>query len=294
MIEKIRYFVREGLKNIWVNRMMSIASICVLTICLLLLGTSVLVSVNVRNLMSSVEQENQIAVYLKDGIDQTTITKIGENLKKLPDIAKVEFVSKEQALESQKKQLGKDQNLLNGVEQDNFFPNSYTVTMKSMAHYDEVVKKIQSMSNIDRVNEHSNVAEKLNSISNTVSWAGFWMFLILAAVSLFIIVYTIKLAVYVRRREVNIMKFVGATDWFIRWPFFVEGLLIGLFSSILAAILQWYLYGGLIKRLFSALRIIHPVAYSSVGILLSVGFVLSGIILGVLGSLISVHKYLRV
>lgn len=294
MIERIRYFIREGLKNIWVNRMMSIASICVLTVCLLLLGTSVLVSMNVRNLMHSVEQQNQIGVFLKDGIDQASIDKIGDELKKLPDVSKVEFISKEQALANEKKQLGKDQDLLNGVDKDNFFPNSYRVTLKSMQRYNEVVKKIHAIPNVDQVNEHSGVAEKLNNISNTVGWAGFWLFIILAAVSLFIIVYTIKLAVYVRRREVNIMKFVGATDWFIRWPFFVEGLLIGLFSSVLASVFQWYLYGGLIKRLFSALRIVHPIAYSAAGIPLSFGFVLSGIILGVLGSLISVHKYLRV
>lgn len=294
MIERIRYFIREGLKNIWVNRMMSIASICVLTVCLLLLGTSVLVSVNVRNLMHSVERQNQIAVFLKDGLDQTTIDQIGNDLKKLPDVAKVTFVSKEQALVNEKAQLGKDQDLLNGVDKDNFFPNSYNVTLKNMAHYNEVVAKIKAIQHVDQVNEHSGVAEKLNNISNTVQWAGFWLFIILAAVSLFIIVYTIKLAVYVRRREVNIMKFVGATDWFIRWPFFVEGLLIGLFSGIVASVLQWYLYGGLIKHLFSALRIINPVAYSSVGILLSLGFVLSGIVLGVVGSLISVHKYLSV
>ncbi|MFT9057312.1 MAG: permease-like cell division protein FtsX [Ethanoligenens sp.] len=293
-MEKIRYFIREGLKNIWVNRMMSIASICILTVCLLLLGTSVLISINVRNLMHSVEQQNQIGVFLKDGIDQPTIDKIGTDLKAMPNVLKVEFISKDQALQNEKKQLGKDQDLLNGVNQDNFFPNSYRVTLKSMQSYNLVVKKIHALANIESVNEHSGVAEKLNSISNTVSWAGFWLFILLAAVSLFIIVYTIKLAVYVRRREVNIMKFVGATDWFIRWPFFVEGLLIGVFSGIVGSIFQWYLYGALVKRLFSALHIIHPLAYRSVGIPLSLGFIASGIVLGIVGSLISVHKYLRV
>lgn len=294
MIERIRYFVREGLKNIWVNRIMSIASICILTICLLLLGTSVLLSMNLTNLMQSVEQQNQIAVYLKDGINQTTIDQIGEDLRNLPDVDKVTFISKEQALQNERKQLGKDAQLLSGLDKDNFLPNSYTVTLKNMQNYTQVVKKIKAMPHIDTVNEHSNVAEKLNSISSAVNWVGFWLFVLLAAVSLFIIVYTIKLAVYVRRREVNIMKFVGATDWFIRWPFFVEGLLIGVFSGVVASILQWYLYGGLIRRLFSALRIINPITYGSVAGLLSLGFILSGIVLGVLGSLISVHKYLRV
>ncbi len=294
MIEKIRYFVREGFKNIWVNRIMSIASVCVLTICLLLLGTSVLISINVRNLMNSVEQQNQIGVFLKDDADQNAIDQIGQQLRKMPDVSKAEFVSKAQALADQKKQLGKDQDLLNGVDKDNFFPNSYKVTLRNMKNYDQVVKKIHALPHIESVNAHPGVAEKLNSISSTIGWVGFWLFILLAAVSLFIIVYTIKLAVYVRRREVNIMKFVGATDWFIRWPFFVEGLLIGLLSGVIGSILQWYLYGGLIKRLFSSLRIIHPIAYSSVGVLLSLGFVLSGIILGVVGSLISVHRYLRV
>ncbi|HCC00087.1 MAG TPA: ABC transporter permease [Ruminococcaceae bacterium] len=294
MIERMKYFIREGFSNIWVNRMMSLASILVLTLCLLLLGSSLLVSMNMRNLMSSMEQQNQIGVFLKDGINQTATDTVSTELKKLPDVQKVEFVSKEQALENEKKQLGKDASLLSGVETDNFLPASYTVTLKSMKNFSGTVTKIKAIANVENVNEHSVVAQKLNHISSVVTWVGFWLFIILAVVSLFIIAYTIKLAVYVRRREVNIMKFVGATDWFIRWPFFVEGLIIGLFSAIVASLLQWYLYGGLIQRLFTALRIVHPISYGSVAPLYVLGFVVSGVVLGSIGSMISVRRYLRV
>ncbi len=293
MIERIRYYIREGFKNIWYNRMMSFASICVLTICLLLLGTSILLSLNISNLMTSVEKENQVAVFLKDGLSQETMDKVGTEIKSLSGVEKIQFVSSKQALQNEKKQLGKDASLLSGLGSD-FLPNSYTVTLTDMNHFSAVVSEIKKMKNVDSVNEHSDVAKKLNSISSAVKWVGLWLFVLLAAVSLFIIVYTIKLAVYVRRREVNIMKFVGATDWFIRWPFFVEGVLIGIFSGAVATVLQWYLYGGLIKHLFVSLRIINPVAYSTVALPLSLGFVGSGIVLGVVGSLISVRKYLTV
>lgn len=295
MIERIRYFVKEGAKNIWVNRMMSVASILVLTVCLLLLGTSLLLSLNMRSLMQQMEKQNQIAVFLKDGIDQPTMDSIGAQLKKLPDVDSVTFVSKEQALEQQKKSLGKNASILQGLESDNPLPNAYNVTLDSMTRYAQVVKDIQKIQGVDTINEHSGVAEKLNSISGALNWVGFWLFVILGVVSVFIISYTIKLAVFVRRKEVNIMKFVGATDWFIRWPFFVEGLLIGLLSGLVSAVLEWYLYEGLLGRLFSSLSIIaHPLAYGSVAGLLTGGFIGFGVLLGALGSLISVRKYLRV
>ena len=295
MIERIRYFLKEGVRNIWANRMMSLASILVLTLCLLLLGTSVLLSMNMSNLMKQMEKENQIAVFIKDSVDDTGITRIGESLKNLQDVEKVTFVSKDEALDQQKKNFGDKSSLLSGLEDDNPLPNSYNVTLNSMQHYSKVVAEIKKIDGVDTVNENSSVAEKLNTINSALHWVGFWLFIILGAVSIFVISYTIKLATYVRRKEVNIMKFVGATDWFIRWPFLVEGLLIGLIAGAVASVVQFYLYNGLFSRVFNSLLIIsNPVSYSAVALPVTAGFLVFGVALASVGSLVSVHKYLRV
>lgn len=292
-MEKIRYFIREGFKNIWVNRMMTVASVCVLTVCLVLLGSSLLVSVNVRSLISQMEDTNQIMVYIKDNVDQKGIDALGQTLSGISNVEKVVFVSKEEALESQKKALGSDAVLLQGYENDNFYPNAYRVQVRDMNRYSATAGAISKLDGVETVKANSDVAGKLNNISRVIGIVGFWLFVLLAAVSLFLISNTIKVAVYVRRREVNIMKFVGATDGFIRWPFVIEGILLGLVSGALACVTQWYVYRGLISRLFGVLNV-HIMAFGGNYWYLGMGFAAAGILVGVLGSLISVRRYLRV
>ena len=292
-MEKIRYFIREGFKNIWVNRMMTVASVCVLMVCLVLLGSSLLISINVRTLISHLEDTNQIMVYIKDNIDQNGITAMGQALEGLPNVEKVIFVSKQEALESQKKALGSDAVLLQGYENDNFYPNAYRVQVKDMNLYSTTAGAISKLSGVDAVKANSDIAGKLSNINRVIGMVGFWLFVILAIVSLFLISNTIKVAVYVRRREINIMKFVGATDGFIRWPFVIEGILLGLMSGALACVVQWYVYRALISRLFDVLNV-HIIAFGGNYGYVAAAFVGTGILVGVLGSMISVRRYLRV
>ncbi len=293
MMENLRYFFKEGLKNVWVNRMMTIASVSVLTICLLLLGSSLLISVYVQGLMSQIEDTNQIMIYLKDSVDQQGIDSMAQSLKDMPNVENVVFVSKEEALESQKKELGDKGTLLQGYENDNFYPNAYRVQVKSMAQYSQTVSTINKLDGVESIKSNGDIARKLNNISRVIRIVGFWLFALLAVVSLFLISNTIKVAVYVRRREINIMKFVGATDSFIRWPFVIEGAVMGLISGLIAILAQWYVYGQLIRRLFAALNV-HAVIVPAHLTLMGVCFVAAGILVGVLGSMISMRRYLRV
>jgi len=293
-MNKISYFLKEGFKNIWVNWVMSLVTISVLSLCLLLLGTSLIVSFNVKNLISQVEGTNQIAVFLNAGLDQKAIDAVGEKIKSISNVNKIVFISSKEALEIQKKQLGEYKDLVSGLENDNYLPNAYQVSLKSMAKYSDTVKQLGSIEGVKKTTQNIDIANKLTQISNVIGVVGIWLFAILAVVSLFIVSNTIKSAVYVRKREINIMKFVGATDGFIRWPFVVEGLFIGIISSIVAVGAEYYIYIGLISKAFNVLKIINPIPITNFSGYMIAGFLISGILVGICGSLISIRKYLRV
>lgn len=290
-MEKLTYFIKEGFKNLWANGVMTIASVSVLTVCLLLMGSSVLVSFNVRSLIDQVSDKNQILVCLKDSLDQKGIDSIGDTLKGMDNVQTVTFVSRQEAFENAKDSLGKQSQLINGME--NAYPNAYRVEVDKMSVFGKTADAIRKVSGVESVSANSAVANKLSNLSNVINWVGGITFGILGIVALFLIINTVKMAVYVRRREINIMKFVGARDSFIRWPFVVEGGIIGIFSGLLGIALQTPLYANLIAKLFATLNV-APVYFSHQFLYMGAGFVTFGVLMGVLGSLFSLRKYLNV
>lgn len=293
-MEKLRYFVSEAVHNLWKNRVMSLASFGVLAVCLLLLGSSVLVSFNIQKLVSDIEGQNQVMVFLNDNLTADQITDLGSQIKALGNVRACVFVSKEEAFEQQKKELGKDADLLNGYDVQSFLPNAYRVSFKSMEQYGATVGVISKMQGVYKVQQHTDVANRLLQIDRAISRAGAVLFVLLVLVALFIISNTIKLALYVRKREINIMKFVGATDWFIRWPFIIEGILIGLISGLIAFGLQVYLYAYPFAHAARNIGLGVVTVTSGGTALLCLGFLVVGIVVGAVGSLISMGKYLKV
>jgi cell division transport system permease protein len=292
MMERLRYYIHEGFKNIWTNGFMSIASIGVLTICLLLVGSSILVSINVNKLIAQVASKNQIMVYLKDSLDQKGIDNVKQQIESLGNVKDTTFVSRQQALDALKKQFGDQSQLLSGMGND-FLPNAYQVEIYDMKTYSQTARQLRSITGVERVNDNSAVADKLAKIKFYIGLAGIILFLFLGVSSLFLISNNIKLAVFIRRREINIMKFVGATDGFIRWPFVVEGIFIGVISGVLGILLSWLIYEKLITVLFSVLNV-TPVNFGAVSAFFWACYVLSGILVGVAGSFISMRRYLKV
>jgi cell division transport system permease protein len=293
-MEKLRYFLKEALRNIWVNRMMSLASISVLTVCLLLLGSSLLISFNLNNIISQIENQNQIMVILNDSLDQNGINKVGKQINALPNVRSSMFISKKQALDEQKKTMGKYADLLIGYEQDNPLPNAYRIVLKNMSNFTQTVKALSKIDGISEIKQHADIALKLNNIKSVINMIGFWLFAILAFVSLFIISNTIKVAMFVRKREVNIMKFVGATDSFIRWPFLFEGLIIGIISSTVACVALWFGYSVLLTNAIKDSQILQLVNFKNMYAFIYFGYFSAGIVVGSLGSIISVRRHLKV
>lgn len=292
-MEKIRYFLKEGLRSIWINRMMSAASIITLGVCLIMLGTTILTSLNINKFITELESKDQIMVYLNNNISQDGIDQAGNAIKAISNVSDSKFLTKDEIFAQAKQTLGSEDILLTGIN-SSAFDCAYQVKIRDLSKYSQTVTDLSKISGVKLVQQDGGLANVLYKIRRVVSIAGFWLFIIMAVISLFIISNTIKLAMYNRKREINIMKFVGATDWFIRWPFIIEGILIGFVASAAALLVQWYVYTRLISGFIKVLNITTPFDYSGIVYLIAPGFLISGMLVGALGSAMSLHKYLKV
>lgn len=292
-MERIRYFFKEGLRSIWINRMMSAASIIVLGVCLIMLGTTILTSLNINNFITQLESKDQIMVYLNNNITQSGIDQVGDAIKAIPNVSDSTFLTKDQIFAQAKQTLGNEDVLLTGIN-SSAFDSAYQVKISDMSKYSQTVTDLSKISGVKLVQQDAGLAALLYKVRRVVSIAGFWLFVVMAVISLFIISNTIKLAMFSRKREINIMKFVGATDWFIRWPFIIEGVLIGLVASAAALLVQWYIYTRLISGFIKVLNVTTPLSYSGAVWFIAPGFLIAGMLVGALGSVMSLHKYLKV
>lgn len=294
MIKNLGYLIREGVRNIWSNRTMSLASVGVLASCLMMTGAAVLFSMNINSAMKNIEGSNSVKVYMQQGLPVLTAVKTGEDIKKLDNIASCKFVSKDEAIENVMGMLGeKDATLLSGMTgKDNPLPDAYQVSFKDLSKYKETVAKIQKIGGVSSVNDYSDIASKLTRLDRMITTGGFWIVLILSLVSLFIISNTIRVTMFSRRLEINIMKSVGATDWFVRVPFVVEGVIIGLVSGALSSGVLHLLYGKMTGTL-SSITLFTPLPISDMSAKLTLLSLLAGCVFGVVGGIISIGKYLK-
>ena len=294
MIRSFRYLFKEGVRNIWSNRTMSLASVGVLVSCLLLTGAAFLFSMNISAAMKTIEGNNSVKVYMQQGLPVLSSVKAGQEIKKLDNIKSCKFVPKDEAIGKVMNMLGeKDASLLAGLSgKDNPLPDAYQVSFKDLSKYKTTVAQIKKITGVGSVNDYSDIAAKLTKLDHMITTGGFWIILLLSLVSLFIISNTIRATMFSRRLEINIMKSVGATNWFIRVPFIVEGVIIGLISGALASALLQLLYGKLTGMLTS-ITMFAPIPMGSISGALTGAFLLAGGIFGALGGAISIGKYLK-
>lgn len=292
-MEKIRYFVKEGFRSIWVNRMMSLASILVLCVCLIMLGTTLLLSLNLNSFISQLESRNQVIVYLQNNLDQDKVTKAGDTINAIPNVGGSTFLSKQDIFNEAKSTLGNENILLSGID-SNAFDCAYQVKISDPSKMAQTTDALGKVEGVKYVRQDEGLASILSNLRHVVGLAGFWLFIIMAVVALFLISNTIKLALFSRKREINIMKYVGATNWFIRWPFIIEGVIIGILSGGVALFAQWYVYTKIISTFIMQLNVVKPLSYTGEMNIIVPGFLVAGIIVGALGSAVSVRKYLKV
>lgn len=296
-ISTIKLFLKDALNSLKRNATLSIASVATVMATLFILGVFLLTVLNVKIAISGVEAQLQIKVFLNDNIKIDQQQKIYDKINEQSGVASITFESKAQALENLKKQLGsKNKDLLAGMESGNNLPNSYIVKAKTADDIPKISNNIKNMAGIDQINDGSSAAKKVSIITKAIQWVGIILFAILIGVSLFLIANTIRLAVYSRRREIGIMKYIGATDWFIRWPFIFEGMIIGLLGAIFSVIILYYLYSFVYSWMSSStvtmlMNFLSP-SYALTSI--SWMFILLGMFIGALGSILAIRKFLVV
>ncbi len=286
----IRYLTAEGFRNTWHNRFMALASVGVLVCCLLLTGFAYMVFVNINHLFQSAVEQNVVAVFLDPELETEAVQSVGDELKKMDNIAKVDFVSKDEMLERYKEELSKES--YEDLKQNNPMPDSYFVSLKDLEKFDPTMKALESLNGVEDVNYDGDLAQMLTNVRNLVLGIGGTVILVLLVVSLFIISNTIKLTVHNRRLEIYIMKSVGATDSFVRFPFVVEGMVLGLFAGALSYGLLYLLYSLLVRNVFTGV-LWSLVPFNAVWMPVLVGFMVGGILIGMSGSAISMRRYLR-
>ena len=287
------YLIKEGLRNFWANRLMSISSVGVLAVCLLLISNAVLISSNINNMISQIGNDDAIVVYMQDGTPADEAEAFGGKLLKLNNVEAVEYISSEQALENWKEILSEYPDILSGIESD-FLPPSYSITVKDIEKLDETVYQLGEMEEISSIRQMTELIDQLISIKNAVSASLYAIVVILFEVSLFIIANTIKLAMFSRRKEISIMKYVGGTDWFIRLPFVVEGFFIGALAAIFSYFVQWYIYDYVIAKMVASINFITPIPFDSFSTALFCCLAVAGAVIGMTGSILSIRKYLKV
>ncbi len=285
------YLIKEGVKSVWNNRMMSAASIGVLVSCLLITGAAMLVSLNVRSVVEQVGKDNQITVFLTEDVDElTAIQKVGPEIRRLDNISACEFYSKDEAIVEWQNELGPLFGELQGEE--NPLPNAFHVTMVDLSQYADTVANIKGVEGVDIISDRSDVAKRLTDLDRLVTQVGLWLVAALAIISLFIISNSVRMTMYSRRFEISIMKSVGATNHFVRTPFVIEGIVLGILSGVIASVIIAFLYEAMI----SAVKYIVPIneiPYSELSTQMTIGFILFGMVVGATGALISIGRYLN-
>lgn len=293
-ISSVKYLLKEGVKNVWVNRMMAFASIGVLVACLLMTGAATLFSMNLNMAMQTLQNDNSVTVYMANDLPTLKSVQVGEEIKKLDNVEDCEFVPKGEALEALMKSMGDDGSVFSSLlGDDNPLNDVFKVKMKDLSQYQETAKKISSLEGVYKVRDYSDVAAKLTSLDHLVTTVGFWIVLILSLVSVFILSNTIRITMFSRRLEISVMKSVGATNSFVRVPFVVEGILIGLFSGLLASGLLALIYDKTLKTITGIVPFFQPLPLGNVMGQIVLLFIAAGALFGALGGGISIGKYLK-
>ena len=294
----LTYLIGEGISNIFKNKKQAASSFGTMCVIMIFFGLCFIIVGNFNNFIKQVEAEQGIQVYILNDATDDEIKKLGEEINEIDGVNTIEFVSKEEALQHMKDRFGEKAYLLSPYEQGNVLPSSYIVTLTDLGKSNEVQGKIKELEKVKRITSSDETIEMLVKIGKGVKIGSYVIIIALIGLSIFIISNTIKLTVYARRKEISIMKYVGATNSFIRWPFVVEGIIIGLFSGAISLAIIAGIYMGICQNAgfvsFLAKLGLQLLEFSEMFNLILIIYLILGVGIGVLGSSLSMRKYLKV
>lgn len=292
---RFRYFCKEGVQNIFLHGFMSFAAVSIIVAMLLITGSVALVSYNIDLQIVRLQQESEIVVFVSEDKTTTQVQEIGEEIRAIANVKEVTYESREQALSAYRAQLGENAVLLDGFDENNNpLRDSYHITLidaKLMAQTATQIEAIDGVANSRKDAETVAALVKIQRVFQIISWA---LVLALGLISIFIISNTVKLAMFSRRNEIAIQKMVGATNWFIRWPFVIEGLLLGLLAGVLAFLAEWAIYAELSKSMQGVASSFQMAPFSQVSMIVFGVYLLAGVIVGVGGSVLTIRRFMDV
>lgn len=302
-LTSFKYLVNQGFKGIWYNRVNSFASFCIITISLFMVGLSLLVSANISRIIGDIERRNEIIVIIRDGTPDNNITILGEQLKANDNIVEINFYSKEDAWTDMLADMSDEEKSLFQYLENNPLPDTYKVRIERIEDLSETVSEIKSMDAVELVNAPNDFASLLVNIRNVCAVMFTVITVALIIICLVIISNTTRTSVFARRKEIYIMRYVGASRGFIRIPFFVEGLVIGLISAVCAYGLTWFGYSEIYSILTEYLKSWNFISTTNsdglipmadIALIAAIGYLVCGIIISAFGTVISTRKHLKV
>ena len=291
---QLGYFIKEGFRGIFSHGLMSFAAVCMIIACLLIMGSFALVAMNADQMLGTLEAENEFLAYVDETYTDEQIEELISRVKRVSNVASVTFVTKEEAKEIYL--AGHSEEGLYASLPDEVFRDRLVIRVVELNDFEKTVLTVSKMNGVVNYRAESKLAEGFVTIRNVATALATILIVILVAVSLFIISNTVRLATFARREEIAIMKMCGATNAFIRWPFFIEGLLLGVFGALVAFGLQWLIYWLIYRAIVEsgAITLFALISFESVWLVVLNRFMIAGVLIGICGSGFAIRRFLQV
>ncbi|MBQ2916096.1 MAG: permease-like cell division protein FtsX [Clostridia bacterium] len=293
MIDSLFFLIKSAFKNVFKNWLLTIASVSILAVCLVVLGSVMLIIGNINIFIDEIGDESQIVLYIEEDLTVDEITNINNSLHAISNIGNINYKSNSMILEEYMDSLGEDAWLFEDLEADTF-RNSFVFNIKDIEKFDQTIYEVEKIEGIATIKERRDLVQRIVDIKEVLMFLSFWIIAIFLIISLVIITNSVKVSVYAKKQEIWLMKYVGATDAFIEAPYFLEGIIIGLVAGVVAILTQVYVYNQVLSPILSDLGFINPIQINSVMSIIVIGFIIAGAVVGTIGSAYPVKKYLNV
>ena len=291
------YHLKEGFRSIFTHGLMSFAAVCMIVACLIIMGSFSLVAVNLDNTLGDLEAQNEFTAYVDESLTEEQAKALQGKLERLANVSSATFVDRQAAMDQYVERYADSENkdLFEDLP-ENTLRHRYRIHVVEIEKMGETVKAVEQISGIAKVTASLDIADGFVTLRNMAGAVAWILIAMLLIISLFIIANTIKLATFHRREEIAIMKMCGATNWFVRWPFLVEGMILGVVGGIVAFFCQWGIYGIIVKAVSESgiLTIISVVPFASMSHVVLLVFLVVGFVIGAGGSVLAIRKFLKV
>ncbi len=291
---RLGYLIREGFRSVTTHGFMSFATVAIIVACLIIMGSVSLLAMNINALIKDLENQNEIVVFVDESLsDEAMARDLQRNIEAVDNVASAQFVSRGEAMDSFMSKY--DASLMEGIDED-VFRHRFVVRLNDIAYMSQTKTELEAIRGVAKVNAHLDYAKSFVTIRNVVSIVSLVLIVMLIFVSFFIMTNTIKLATFGRREEIAIMKMVGATNGFIRLPFVIEGLVLGMLGGGIAFLAEWGLYNLVTGRVIGSMTgtLLNVVPFRDVALPVFIVFMATGILVGVFGGLNAIRNYLKV